>query len=111
MGIENRSRPHSARRHRAIIVALLTTSGIAGCGYPEIGPAAYETAKALHPVMNDRDPAALARVRAHLATAHREQSLSESELELLVDLVELAEAGDWLEAERGVLDLLAAQND
>lgn len=111
MGTENRSTPHDSRRHRTTTIILLAAFGIAGCGYPEIGPTAYETAKAFHSIMNDRDPTALARAREHIETARREQRLSESEHELFEEFLLQAEAGDWTDAERSVLDLLAAQND
>lgn len=101
----------AALRRCGVGGAALLVVVCAGCGYPRVEPLAYDVARALHTVFNQRDPQGLDRARAYLQQALSEDRLTRRDHDLLSSLVDLAAQGEWARAERETFRLLADQND
>ncbi len=116
MRIDRQFSDGSAWSHRrgggmlaAAVLGALVWCG--GCGYPRVGPQTYQIAKALHTVFNLRDETSLPRAREFVNNAAARGEITERDHGLLMELMALAEAGEWHRAEREVLRLLADQNE
>jgi hypothetical protein len=82
-----------------------------GCGYPEVGPKAYEISKALYSTCNLKRENDLDRVSEIIEQAASASEISESESEWLMAIVAQAKAGDWAAAEQEVRSILEDQTD
>jgi hypothetical protein len=82
---------------------------IAGCGYPKISPRAYELTKALDAAMELKKPEQLERARELIRASAADGSLTEAEQVMLMDVVDLAAAGDWKKGRERTLGILKAQ--
>lgn len=77
-----------------LILAMVTV--FRGCGgYGEVGPQAYEHAKALYSICNRRDKERLETFSASLSAAQSEGEVSEREQSWMEDIVAEARAGNW----------------
>ena len=80
-----------------LILGMLTV--FRGCGgYGEVGPKAYEHAKALYSICNRRDADRLEKFSTSLAKAQNAGEVTEKEQAWLEDIVEDAKVGEWEEA-------------
>ncbi|TWT33073.1 hypothetical protein [Blastopirellula retiformator] len=85
------------RDYLAGALALLT---IIGCGgYPEVSPAAYEMAKTLSTVCNLQNDQQLQRFRTLIDDKLSAGEITASEHAMLSRIADMAESGDWQNAE------------
>lgn len=91
------------------IVGFLTCMVLVGCGYPKIGPRAYELTKGLDAAVERRDTEQLQRARELIDASAADGSLVESERAMLLDVVDLAAAGSWQKARQRTLGIMKAQ--
>lgn len=91
-------------------VLLLFLAIVAGCGYPDVGPGAFELAKALYTVCDMQEKEQLDNFRSRMNAEYEAGAISSAERDVLKDIVATAEAGEWEEAEREARQLLLDQN-
>ena len=90
------------------ILAMLTM--FRGCGgYGEVGPGAYEHAKALYSICNRQDASRLEQFASSLKGAADAGEVTANEQEWLAEIVALAQAGDWQEATASARQLMEDQ--
>jgi len=82
-----------------------------GCGYPEVGPKAYEITKALYSVCNLKRQDDLDKVTDAISQAVTNSELSEAESEWLLAIVEQARIGEWDAAAQEAHSILKDQVD
>ena len=82
-----------------------------GCGYPEVGPKAYEISKALYSVCNLKRQDDLDRISEAISRAASNSELSESESGWLMAIVEQARSGEWEAAAEEARSILQDQVD
>jgi hypothetical protein len=79
------------------LLAMLTV--FKGCGgYGEVGPGAYEHAKALYSICNRQDASRLEIFSTSLTAAREAGEVTAREQEWLEDIAAMAQAGDWQDA-------------
>lgn len=83
---------------------------ISGCGYPRIEFEAYELAKALNTICNLKKPEQLSLFRDVVEQKQAAGELSADEAEILLGILQIAEAGEWERARDEVRRLLLDQN-
>ncbi|QDT35940.1 hypothetical protein [Stratiformator vulcanicus] len=94
-----------------LCAAVFATSAIAGCGYPEFGPRAYEIARGLHTICDLKAENQLETVQGTIESDLNEGSITKREAAWLNSIVETAEAGDWQAAMAESRRMLDAQNE
>lgn len=83
---------------------------MSGCGYPRIQFEAYELAKALNTICNLKKQEQLPQFRDMVAQKQEAGELSAEEAEILLEILKIAEAGEWERARDEVRRLLLDQN-
>lgn len=92
----------------ALAVLILTQ---AGCGYPKVSATAFELAKALNTVCNQKNADQLTAFRDLVEEKHAEGEITDGERKLLLNIAQTAESGDWKSAEHETRKLLKDQNE
>jgi hypothetical protein len=90
-------------------VVLVVLSWYLMSGYGKISANAYQYARSLYSVCNQRDLNRLEKVVAMIETDFREQKISDRDHQYLMGLVRKAKAGEWNEAQESIRQLLEAQ--
>ncbi|QDT49849.1 hypothetical protein Pan258_39040 [Symmachiella dynata] len=91
------------RYHPSWAVAILAVAfctQLAGCGYPQVSPKAYELSKALYSVCNQKSAERLPAISQLIEDSLADGSLQENEGEWLKEIVTLGQNGDWESAAR-----------
>ena len=96
---------------RAFVLTSACLVCFSGCSYPQIGEKAYEISKALYMTCNLKREKDLDKVSELIRQAASDSELSESESELLLNIVAKAEDGEWEAAEQEVRSILEDQTD
>jgi hypothetical protein len=96
-------------RTTASILLATTFVTVAGCGYGEVSPCAYECATALYSICNRMAEDKLAAVTEHVAQAREAGQLSQQEAEWLEAIVNEAGRGDWQSAARACRAMMEDQ--
>jgi hypothetical protein len=82
---------------------------VAGCGYGEVSPAAYDFATALYSISNVRAGDRLNEVSGMIESARTSGRLSEKEATWLLEIVSDARSGDWETAAKKSRRIVADQ--
>ncbi|MCA8987686.1 MAG: hypothetical protein KDA78_08610 [Planctomycetaceae bacterium] len=69
-----------------------------GCGYPQVGPATYEYAKALYAVCNQQDLVRLKNCRQDIEQLKQTQEIADREANYLLAIIRDAEQGAWTQS-------------
>ncbi|MFH5806791.1 hypothetical protein, partial [Alienimonas sp. DA493] len=93
----------------AVAVLLAALFVPAGCGYPEVSRSAYDMAEALENMADLQRPEQIPRARELIAAKFDRGEITAEERDLLSDIVDRAEAGEWEEARRDAVALMRAQ--
>lgn len=80
------------------LLLLCSAVFVAGCGYGEVSPTAYELSMSLYSVSNRKLGDRLPVVDKRIALARSEGEISVREAEWLNEIVELAEEQEWKKA-------------
>ncbi len=91
------------------MVACVCLLSCLGCGYPPVGPKAYEITKALYSVCNLKRQDDLDKVTDVISQAVSRSELSKSESEWLMSIVEQAKSGEWSAAAEEARSILKDQ--
>jgi len=83
---------------RIVIVILLLTLAVSGCGYPKMSPAAIEMARSLYTVCNQKRENFLTVAEEKISSLKSEGSLSDSEVSYLTNVITMAREGKWEKA-------------
>jgi hypothetical protein len=97
------------RRVSLGVVGLLACSLLVGCGYPKIGPRAYELTKGLDAAVEQRNREQLQRAMELIEASAADGSLLESERDMLLEIVDIAAGGSWQKARERTLGIMKAQ--
>ena len=100
--------PCSRQFQQRWLAGLLTIS-LLGCGYPDVSPATYELAKAMHSAFNAKSEKDLPVARKMIEERFLEGLINAEERDWLLAMVKQAEDGHWTEAEAEVRRLIADQ--
>ncbi|MEM7311772.1 MAG: hypothetical protein AAF497_01345 [Planctomycetota bacterium] len=83
------------RRYRRLLCVSLL-AGVIGCGgYGKVSPKAYEFAKSLYSVSNQRSTERLEAVQSIVDEAHQAGQLTDKEHDWLNDIITQGKNGDW----------------
>lgn len=105
-------RIESISRARVPMVTILlgVIVSLPGCQqYGDVSPAAYELATALYSVANRADASRLPQVKQLVIENHQTGKLSATEQSWLLEIVEVAEQGDWAAAMTSARTMLDEQ--
>lgn len=94
------------------VTVVLVAVGFTGyfmSGYREISPNAYQYARSLYTICNQRDSQRLEKIVTLMEADVRSQKISEQDRRYLMRLVQAAEAGDWQKAQESIRKLLEVQ--
>jgi len=97
-------------RHFAGIGLATCLVLLAGCGYPELSPAAYDLTVTLDNVCSLENEGQLAIVERMIEEEKAKGDLSESDERVLRQIIAVATKGNWEEASRRIRQLRLAQN-
>lgn len=78
-------------------------------GYGEISSDAYQYARSLYTVCNQKDLQRLEKVEAMIESDHKSQKINDRDHDYLMGLVEMARDGNWAKAQEEIRVLLEAQ--
>ncbi|MCA9205662.1 MAG: hypothetical protein R3C99_00350 [Pirellulaceae bacterium] len=95
-----------------LVGLVLATSGLlifAGCGYPKVSPAAFELSKAVDNLCNLRSSEQIAKARQLVREKSGSGEITDSEEQILTNILDMAEAGQWERAEQETRELLSDQ--
>lgn len=87
-----------------IVLVIYLTSG-----YGEVSTQAYQYARSLYTVCNQKDNARLEKVVQMIEADHKSQKLSDRDHNYLMGLVQMAKNGKWNDAQERIRSLLEAQ--
>jgi hypothetical protein len=94
----------------ACVVAVLVILGwYLMSGYGEISNNAYQYARSLYTVCNQRDSQRLEKIVAMIEADLQAQKISNRDHQYLMGLVQKAKAGEWDDAQESIRQLLEAQ--
>lgn len=102
---------HSPSRHIPFVAPFVLAAAvlIAGCGYGEISPPAYEYARSLYSICQRRDVERLGTLREMVALSLEKQEITVQESEWFGDLIAQAEAGEWKAAAQEARSMMEDQ--
>ena len=89
-----------------LIPMLILTQG---CGYSEVSPLTTEYAKAIYSIANLQKSDRISSAREQIETDVTKGKLPANEAELLYDMLDKAEAGNWESAMKDSRALMEAQ--
>lgn len=101
-------KPHRLRSARTSL-ALAGLILVAGCGYPRVSPAAVELTKVIDTVCNLRTAAQIEPARKLVLERFEEGRISAEEREILEEVLDVADSGQWESAATRCRRLLEAQ--
>lgn len=78
-------------------------------GYREISSQAYQYARSLYTVCNQKDTQRLEKVVQMIEVDYKDQKLSDRDHSYLMGLVQMAKHGKWTDAQERIRELLEAQ--
>ncbi|TWU00286.1 hypothetical protein Pla108_12350 [Botrimarina colliarenosi] len=90
----------------AIVVALLV---VAGCGYGEVSPKAYQFAKTLYGLCNRQTSEAIDPVAVQIGAAREAEEITQREADWLDAILNDARAGDWSAAQAAARRMMEDQ--
>ena len=94
----------------ALVVAVIV--GIRGCsGYGEVNQLTYQHAKALYAACNSRQQERLDACAALISEAESSEQISSTEAGYLREIIEVARAEKWEEAQAMARELMTDQAD
>lgn len=92
-----------------LVGGLLAAGLLYDRGYDPVGEKAYQYAIALNTVCNQRNDKKLPLLKSMIGDALAEESITPTEHEWLIDIIESAEQGKWPRAEEQIRRLLEDQ--
>ncbi len=92
-----------------MFVVGFVVGGTSGCGYPEVGRRGYEMTMALESAFASRQDESLVSARKLLDEFLAAEEISPREHAVLIDMIDIAEGGDWDRAATSARRLLEAQ--
>lgn len=103
----------ASKLRNSICTLLLVLIGIPlnGCGYPEVSPKTYEISKALFSVCNQKNEERLQVVKKLIESSLENEEISESEAEMLNEIVAQANENQWETAMVEARNLMEDQID
>ncbi|MCA9118182.1 MAG: hypothetical protein KDA79_24085 [Planctomycetaceae bacterium] len=96
---------------RSWLLWLLAPLLLAGCGYPEVSPKAYEISKALFSAASRQSEEQLDRAARLIETERKAGEISPREAGWLNEVVATARKGDWPEAQATARQIMEDQID
>lgn len=88
-----------SRKHRwGIVLVALFVMQFNACGYPEVSPKTYEISKALYSVCNQKNKERLETVTKLIEKSLSNEEISDSEADMLNEIVAQAQADEWEKA-------------
>lgn len=95
---------------RSVMVAMLVSAlSVAGCGYGQVSPTAYEFAKALYAISNRQAGDRLDPISEQVTVARDDGQLTDREAKWLHDIIAQARDGYWKSAEQASRRMLEDQ--
>ncbi len=107
---------HSSVIRRTWLLAVFTTTLVpliaGGCGgYPPVSSEAFELAKAVSNLCNARSAEQIPMARRIIGERHDVAAITPRERQFLIEILDVAEGGDWDRAESQCRRLLADQTN
>ncbi len=99
------------RNYVCTLLLLLIGIQLNGCGYPEVSPKTYEISKALFSVCNQKSEERLQVVKKLIESSLENEEISESEAEMLNEIVSQASENQWETAMAESRNLMEDQID
>ena len=103
--------PMLQRSYAFGLVAIFISIFMFGCGYPKVSTQSYEYAKAIYGLTNRKDQSRIDLLREQISQAASQSEITQSEVEMLNDILDDAAAGNWKSASQSARSLMMAQVD
>jgi hypothetical protein len=91
------------------LLAIGLTLMVAGCGYGELSPTAYQYAKALYGLSNRQAGERVEAVRVQIESARTAKEITPREAGWLIDIVDDCEKGRWKTANKSARRMMEDQ--
>jgi len=95
------------------LLAVMLACGVLwywASGYGEVSAGAYQYARSLYTICNQRDTTRLEKISTMIEADFQAQKLTPRDHQYLMKLIGVAKGGNWTDAQNSIRKLLEAQN-